>query len=66
MVVRDDDDTRAVPVSHITEQFHDLSPANTVERGGRLIGENQAGLIGQGAGDGDTLLLARRRAGSAC
>jgi hypothetical protein len=45
-------------VGHITEQLHDLPPAHTVERGGRFVGENEAGLIGQGAGDGDSLLLA--------
>ena len=39
------------------KQFHHLPSAMAVERGGGFVGENQAGLVRQGASHGDALLL---------
>lgn len=58
MIVGDDDDARAALVGDAGKQLHHLPAAPAVERGGRLIGQDQAGLVGQRAGDGDALLLA--------
>ena len=58
VIVRDDDDAGAALVGDLCKEFHDLPAKPAVERGGGFIGEDEAGLIGQGAGDGDALLLA--------
>ena len=58
VIVRDDDDTGAALVGDLCKEFHDLPATLAVERGGGFIGEDEAGLIGQGAGDGDALLFA--------
>ena len=42
----------------LREEFHDLPATLAVERGSGFVGEDQAGLVGQGAGDGDALLFA--------
>lgn len=58
VVVRDDDDTGAALVGDLCKEFHDLPAKPAVERGSGFIGEDEAGLIGQGAGDGNALLFA--------
>ena len=58
MVVRDDDDPGILFVGDFTEEFHDLTPAHAVESGGGFVGQNKAGTITQGSGDGDALGLA--------
>ena len=40
------------------EELHDRAAGAGVELAGRLVGEQEGGLIGEGAGDGDALLLA--------
>ena len=57
MIVRDDDDRRALFVRHTAEQFHDGSAAFLVERRGRLVRQDQRWLVGEGAGNRDALLL---------
>ena len=42
------------------EQFHHLPAAMTVEGGGRFVGQDDARLVGQCAGDGHALLLSAR------
>ena len=51
----DDGDTLAVEV---LEQGQDLQRGAAVEGTGRLVGEQEAGLVDERAGDGDALLLA--------
>ncbi len=58
MVVGDDDDGGAAVAGDLAEEFHDLAAALAVEGGGGFVGEEEAGLVGEGAGDGDALLLA--------
>ena len=39
------------------KQRHDLAPVAVIEVAGRLVGQQQARIVDQGAGDGDALLL---------
>ena len=55
--VGDQDDGDAFFVE-FAEQRHDFFAGVAVEVAGRLVGEDQAGGVDQGAGDGDALLLA--------
>ena len=57
VIMGDDDDPRVVFVGDAGEEFHDLPTPFAVERGSRLVGKDQAGFVGKGAGDGDTLLF---------
>jgi hypothetical protein len=43
------------------QQADDDLAVLAVEGRGRLVGEQQVGLLGQGPGDGDALLLAARQ-----
>ena len=43
------------------EQLEDLGDPGRVERTGRLVGEQQGRLVGQGAGDGEALALTARQ-----
>ena len=58
VVVGDHDDGRAPFVGDLAEEFHDLASAMAVECGGGFVGENEAGLVCEGAGHGHPLLLA--------
>ena len=55
--VGDHDDGHALVVE-LLEHAHDLDAGAAVEIAGRLVGEQQGGLVGERAGDGDALLLA--------
>jgi hypothetical protein len=48
----------AALVRDLPEQLHHDAAAHAVERGRGLVGEDERGLVGEGAGDGDALLLA--------
>ncbi len=58
MAVRDDNNARTLLVGDFAEQFHDLPATVAIEGGGGFVGEDEAGLVGQRAGNGDALLLA--------
>jgi len=45
-------------VRHAPDQSHDLAAGLRVKLAGRLVREEQLGVVGQGAGDADSLLLA--------
>ena len=47
----------------VGKHLHDGRAAGGIEIAGRLIGQDQAGIVDQGPGDGDPLLLA---AGKLC
>lgn len=57
--------TRMVVIPLLTiealENRHNFDAGAGVERAGRFIGENDLRIVHQGAGDGDTLLLASRK-----
>ena len=57
LLVGHDDDRRPQRVDAL-EQGHDLQRAVRVEVAGRLVGDDRAGVVDKGAGDGDALLLA--------
>ena len=68
LVVGGDDDGDADPVE-VGEDAENLVRRVDVEVGGRLVGENDGRAVDDGAGDGQTLLLAagegdRRRLGA--
>ena len=50
-VVRDQQDRRAEPLPQVGEQVEDLRLDRDVERGGRLIGDDEVWLAGQRHGD---------------
>ena len=54
----DHDDGLAVLAHGAAHEVEDLGAGLGVEVARRLVGEDDVGLAGQGAGDGDTLLLA--------
>jgi len=58
VVVCDDDDARGLLMGDFAEELHHLSAPVAVERGGGFVGKDEAGLVGQRAGDGHALLLA--------
>ncbi len=55
--VGDDDDGDAGAVEFL-EEFHDLATAVGIEVAGGFIGHEDGGIVDEGAGDGDALLLA--------
>ena len=62
LVVGGDDDGGAEAV-HLGKQLHEALGLVVVEIAGRLIGQQQGGAVDDGAGDGDTLLLAAGKLG---
>jgi hypothetical protein len=58
VVVGDDDDAGVLFVGDLAKSSMTWRPRWLVERGGGFVGEDEAGLVGEGAGDGDALLLA--------
>ena len=59
-VVRDDDDRDAEPARQILHQLEDLRLDGDVERGGRLVGDEQLGIAGKADGDHHALAHAAR------
>ena len=57
VLVGDDDDGDAAAVE-LLQQRHHLDAGRRVERAGRLVGEDQLGIVDQRPRDGDALLLA--------
>ena len=61
-VVRDQDDGGAVPVAQVADERQDLGLDRDVERGGRLVGDEQRRLVGERGRDHDALLHAAAQA----
>ena len=59
-IVRDEDDRHAAGVAQLAEDFEDLGLDRDVERGGRLVGNEQLRIAGECHRDHDALLLAAR------
>ena len=57
-IVRDAQHGCALLLRALAQEIHDDMAVLAVERGGRLVGEDQLRLLGEGAGDRDTLLFA--------
>ncbi len=57
-VVRDEDDGHAAVVAELAEDFEDLGLDRDVEGGGRLVGDQQLRVAGEGHRDHHALLLA--------
>ena len=57
-IVGDEQHRHAEPLLDVLEQFQDLRLHRDVERGGRLVGDQQIGLVRQGHGDHHALALA--------
>ena len=54
-IVRDQNDGRSQAPLHLVHQLDDLGLNRDVERGGRLVGDQDVGVAGQGHGDHDAL-----------
>jgi len=61
--VGDDDDGAVVLAGESAEDFEDVAPADGIEGSGGFVGEEDAGLAGEGAGDGNALFLAAGEVG---
>lgn len=57
VIVCHDEDAGIPLVGDFGEKLHDLTPSMAVESGGGLVGEDEAGIVREGSGDGDPLLL---------
>ncbi len=57
-VVGDEQQRHAEPLLDVLQQLDDLRLHGDVERGGRLVGDEQIGLVGERHGDHDALALA--------
>ena len=60
-MVRDDDDDAVEVAAQLAQQMDDLRLHRHVERGGRLVGDQQAGIGEQRGGDGHPLAHAARQ-----
>jgi hypothetical protein len=65
IVMGDDDDTAARGAGDFVHKFHDATTILAVEGGGGFVGDEEARFVDEGAGDGDTLLLAAGELGGA-
>src|ERR1700722_2335130 len=54
------DDDRVAVGMEVVEESHDLVAGLGVQVSGGLVGQDDRGLVDQGAGDGDALALAAR------
>ena len=57
-VVRDDDHRGVVRVAHVRQEREHLHAGLAVQRAGRLVAQQQGGVLAQRTGDGHALLLA--------
>jgi len=62
-VVGDDDHSATVLFGEAAEDIEDGAAGGGIEGGGRFVGEDDGGVAGEGAGDGDALLLAAGEVG---
>ena len=60
IVVADDEDASRLVHGKATQQTHGLATVMAVQIRRRFVGENEAWIVNQGTGDGDTLFLAAR------
>ena len=58
LVVGNDDEGLAETVAEVEEELVELLLVMRVERAGGLVGEDDGGVVDEGAGHGDALLLA--------
>src|SRR5439155_13350629 len=56
VLVGDQNDSVACPLQPV-EQVHDFDAGSRVQVAGRLVGQDDGGMVHQGAGDGDALAL---------
>src|ERR1022692_269866 len=56
-VVRDDNDTALVGQNMVPDEFHDVATGVAIERGRRLVENQNFRTTDNGSGDGDGLLL---------
>ena len=59
-IVADEEHAHAVALAQASDEFEHLSLDGHIERGRRLIGDEQLGLVGDGDGDHHALLLPAR------
>ena len=64
-VVADQQEGRADLGAELADEVEDLLGIGGVEGAGGLVGQDEARAVGQGAGDGDALLLADGEFGGA-
>ena len=57
LMQRDQDGDAVAPV-HVGQDVHDAARGIRIERGDRLVGDEELGALHEGAGDGGALLLA--------
>ena len=60
-IMRDHDETDTQLIAQLSEEFQDGRLNRNVQGGHRFIRDNQAGLHGQGASNGDSLTLTSRK-----
>ena len=61
VIVRDENQGRPATAVHLGHQLEDVSAVARVEVAGRLVGKQNGGVVGEGAGDRHALLLAARK-----
>ncbi|CAK09093.1 conserved hypothetical protein [Rhizobium johnstonii 3841] len=57
-IMGDNHDPGSPDVGNLPEKFDHLTAANTVECCGRLVGQDESWIVGQGTSNRDALLLA--------
>jgi hypothetical protein len=60
-VVRDQDDGRPTAMVNLAQQLEDVTAVRAVQVAGRLVGEHDRRVVGEGAGERHALLLAARQ-----
>ena len=60
-VVADEDEARADLALNLAQGLHDLALGDDIERGGRLVGDDEVGFQADADGDADPLLHAARQ-----
>ncbi len=65
VVVGDDDEAVGALLVELEEEVDDLAAGGGIEVAGRFVGEEEGGVVAEGAGDGDALLLAAGEFGGA-
>src|SRR5262245_57530300 len=61
VIVRDQQQRRAVEPIEIEQQFENMLAVFRIEVAGRLVGQQYLGFVGEGSRNGDALLFAARK-----